>query len=108
MKVKAADYLASLPFAERAKAKKALADAHGRPLSSIYKWLSRGAHPADAKTIAITEAWSGYKVTRFEERPDVWKLDELIESLQRMGYTIDGPVTRVNDQTPLKSIVGVE
>lgn len=89
--MKAADYLASLPFAQRADARRALARAHGRPLSSIYKWLARGSHPADRASMAITEEWSDYAVTRFDERPDVWCIDETVGCLERLGYRVHAP-----------------
>ncbi len=67
---------------------KSLAKAHDRPESTVYKWRHRGNHPVDEKSMAITERWSGFEVTRFEERPDIYCLQGVLRLLKAKGFQV--------------------
>ncbi len=65
---------------------KSLARAHDRPVSTVYKWRQRGNHPVDEKSMAITERWSQFEVTRFDERPDIYCLQGVLKLLEAKGF----------------------
>ena len=87
MKLK--DYIQAAPKQQRQALLQSLANAHARPLSTIYKWQYRDNHPATDEAMAITERWSGYKVTRFDERPDVYSLEGFKKVLGQSGFKIE-------------------
>lgn len=82
-------YFQGFPKVERKQLMLSLAEAHGRPVSTVYKWQSRENHPATYEVMAITEAWSGFTVSRFDERPDVFNLDSLITALENSGFKVE-------------------
>jgi hypothetical protein len=84
-------YIRGFNFEERADARRALATAHGRSIGSIYKWNSRQSHPTSPMALSRTEQWSDCQVTRFDLRPDMWQLTDVIDVLTKMGYEISKP-----------------
>lgn len=82
-------YFERAPKERRTEMLKSLANAHGRPISTVYKWRVRRNHPVDEKSMAITERWSGFEVTRFDERPDIFCLQGLLKLLKAKGFHLN-------------------
>ena len=84
-KVNLKEFFNCAPKEQRSSMLKSLAEAHGRPVSTVYKWQLRGNHPVSESAMAITEQWSGFEVDRFDERPDVFDLKGVIKLLESKG-----------------------
>ena len=82
-------YFEKAPKDKRKRMLESLARAHQRPVSTVYKWKQRKNHPVDEATMSITERWSDYQVTRFDERPDIFCLEGVISLLQAKGMKVE-------------------
>lgn len=83
------NYIDSLPKSQRGVFREMLAEAHGRPVATIYKWIKKGTHPASDEAMRITEVVTKHMVSRFDERPDVWALDGVINALGQIGFEVN-------------------
>ena len=66
-------YINAFPRYERKKIRAALAQAHEVSEVTIRSWANGNRkHPCKLSAIEITERLTGYQVTRFDVRPDVF------------------------------------
>ncbi len=86
--MKLQEFIQKAPKNQQKELLSSLARAHGRTICTVYKWQQHNNHPPGIEAMAITEAWSGHQVSRFDERPDIFKPEELLSAFKNQGYTI--------------------
>ena len=84
------DFLRSLPYGQRSKFRRELAEAHGVSVSLVRKWENdpppadwnadkrrqqSRKHPASLAAIELTENLTDGQVTRYELRPECWRAE---------------------------------
>jgi hypothetical protein len=72
-----------VPKGERREWLVKLAAAHGKSSRSVYRWVQEdGLHPKDPISLSITEKFTNYEFSRFDEYPELYDRNDTAQALR--------------------------